>query len=66
MTAGSELDALKHDIERAVATSAELATTVAQLEKRLADCELSLNTFDPGHSSEYWLRYPSAADEVTP
>lgn len=33
-------------------------------QQRLADCEMSLRVFDPGNTSEYWLRYPHQKAEV--
>lgn len=32
-----------------------------QFANRLADCEISLGTFDPGAVSEYWLKYAPGA-----
>jgi hypothetical protein len=40
----------------------DAANEIERLQKRLSDCEISLGTFDPGASSEYWLKYGS----VTP
>jgi hypothetical protein len=44
-------------IERLTALLAERDATVA----RLADCERSLDQYDLGGNSEYWLRYPEPA-----
>jgi len=34
-----------------------LEANQTQFAQRLADCEISLGTFDPGAASEYWLKY---------
>lgn len=33
------------------------ATEIERLRARLADCETSLNIFDEGRVSEYWMRH---------
>lgn len=35
-----------------------------ELLSRLGDCELSLSVFDPGRSSEYWLRHSERVVET--
>lgn len=37
-----------------------------QFAERLADCEISLGTFDPGAVSEYWLKYAPGAMHTRP
>lgn len=43
----------------------ELKRNRSQFAQRLADCEISLGTFDPGAVSEYWLKYAPGAMHVT-
>lgn len=35
----------------------DAASEIEKLRDRLADCELSLNIFDEGRVSEYWMRH---------
>lgn len=53
----TELEKLRHDLERHQTSLASAEAEVDRLRERIQDAELALNVWDQHHESEYWLRH---------